>query len=186
MPSPNMSRPWTERRCLPAVLILLAILVLPLSGRAEPAVQAVGQVDLGRYVGLWYEIANFPMFFQRNCIADTTAEYSLRDDAAIAVVNRCRTADGFITAEGKATVVPDAGNGKLRVSFFWPFSSDYWIIGLDPDYRWALVGNPNRKYLWLLSRTPHLAAAETDKALEIARRQGFDLSKLRTTQQDLQ
>lgn len=180
---PNMSLPSSRRCHLPALLLILAGLLLPGFARADQAVQSVAQVDLGRYVGLWYEIANFPMFFQRKCVGDTTAEYTRRDDGAIAVRNRCRTEDGFIEAEGKATVVPATGDGQLRVSFFWPFSSDYWIIGLDADYRWALVGNPNRKYLWLLSRTPQLDETEIQKAREIAVRQGFDLANWRLTPQ---
>ena len=144
-------------------------------------VQSVGKVDLGRYAGRWYEIASFPMFFQRRCIGDTTAEYALRSDGDISVVNRCRTEDGFDEVTGKAWAVDGTGNGQLKVSFFWPFRSDYWIIGLDDDYRWAVVGNPNRKYLWVLSRTPRLAGEALDRALQAAASQGFDLTPLKYT-----
>jgi apolipoprotein D and lipocalin family protein len=95
------------------------------------------------------------------------------------------TVFGLELSNSGATVVPETGNGRLKVSFFWPFSSDYWIIGLDDEYRWALVGNPNRKYLWLLSRTPQLDAASVEKARDIAARQGFDLDRLRVTPQGL-
>ena len=168
-------------------LLAAIVCLLPLVAVAsDSAVATVPRVDLERYLGRWYEIGSFPMFFQRNCIADTTAEYSPREDGGIAVRNRCRTEDGFIEAEGKATTVEDSGNARLKVSFFWPFSSDYWIIGLDNDYRWAVVGNPNRKYLWILSRTPVLPAAEIEKAKAAAVAQGYDLSMLRMTRQEPQ
>ena len=159
--------------------------VLALGGalaHAEPLpVQSVPNVDLGRYIGKWYEIAAFPMFFQRQCTGDTTAEYALRPDGDIAVVNRCRTEGGFDEAVGKAWPVPGTGNAQLKVSFFWPFRSDYWVIGLDGDYRWAVVGNPNRKYLWVLSRTPQLPKDQLDLALQAAASQGFDLGQLKYT-----
>ena len=146
-------------------------------------VVSVPSVDLNRYVGKWYEIGSFPMFFQRNCTGDTTAEYAALPDGAISVTNRCRTDDGFIQADGKATVVEGGGNAKLKVSFFWPFRSDYWIIGLDADYRWAVVGNPNRKYLWILSRTRTLPAEQLEMAKQAAVAQGYDLGELRLTRQ---
>jgi len=149
------------------------------SASADPLpVQSVPNVDLNRYSGKWYEIAAFPMFFQRQCIGDTTAEYQARPDGDIAVVNRCRTETGFDEAVGKAWAVDGTGNGQLKVSFFWPFRSDYWIIGLDDEYHWAVVGNPNRKYLWVLSRSPKLPSDQLDRALETAASQGFDLTQL--------
>jgi len=104
-----------------------------------------------------------------------------RIDGAISVHNRCRTDSGFDDATGKATVVEGFGNSRLKVSFFWPFKADYWVLGLDADYRWAVVGNPNRKYLWVLSRTPQLPPALLEAALASATAQGFDLSQLRYT-----
>jgi len=163
----------------------LLICVLALSGAnasADPApVQSVPHVDLKRYSGKWFEIAAFPMFFQRQCIGDTTADYQARSDGDIAVVNRCRTETGFDEAVGKAWAVNGTGNGQLKVSFFWPFGSDYWIIGLDDAYQWAVVGNPNRKYLWVLSRSLQLPSDQLDRALEAAASQGFDLTKLKYT-----
>jgi apolipoprotein D and lipocalin family protein len=163
----------------------LLVWALSLSGAFAHAeslpVQSVGKVDLGRYVGKWYEIAAFPMFFQRQCIADTTAEYALRPDGDIAVVNRCRTETGFDEAVGKAWTAGGTENSQLKVSFFWPFRSDYWVVGLDDDYQWAVVGNPNRKYLWILSRTPQLPREQLDRALQAAAGQGFDLAQLKYT-----
>ena len=113
MPWPNMLQRSTRFRHFLVTLPLLVALGLPAMAGAVEDVQSVPQVDLGRYLGLWYEIAGFPMFFQRKCLGDTTAEYSGKDAATISVRNRCRTEDGFIEAEGRATVVPETGNGRL-------------------------------------------------------------------------
>jgi apolipoprotein D and lipocalin family protein len=137
-------------------------------------------VDLDRYAGKWYEIARLPNRFQRHCASDTTADYTLRADGRITVVNACRTAEGRIkSATGTARVV-SAGqpNTKLKVTFFWPFSGNYWIIDLDPDYRWAVVGEPGRKYLWVLSREPRLEETLYQQVLERAKQQGYDLAPL--------
>ena len=157
--------------------------MLPAHSAEQVPVASVASVELARYAGKWFEIASFPMFFQRNCVGDTTAQYALMPDARISVTNRCKTASGFDEATGHASVVEGSANSRLKVSFFWPFKSDYWVIGLDPDYRWAVVGNPNRKYLWLLSRTPQLPQPLLDAALASASAQGFDLSQLRYTPQ---
>jgi apolipoprotein D and lipocalin family protein len=163
-------------------LLAFALMAGAALARAEPPpVQSVPTVDLARYVGKWHEIAAFPMFFQRQCVGDTTAEYALRPDGDITVVNRCRTETGFDQATGKAWAVEGSGNARLKVSFFWPFRADYWVIGLDEDYRWAVVGNPTRKYLWILSRTPVLPKEQLDRALAAAEAQGYDLARLKYT-----
>lgn len=150
----------------------------------QPAVRAVEQVDLDRYAGRWYEIAHLPMFFQRNCVGDTTAEYTRNADGTVGVTNRCRDKNGDIdAATGTATVVEGSGNAKLEVSFFKPFKGDYWIIGLDPEYRWAVVGAPSRKTLWILARAPKLEPQALEQALAIAKSQGYDLSELKYTEQ---
>lgn len=163
--------------------LFLVTICISAFGQSTPPARSVESVDLERYVGLWYEIANFPMFFQRNCIADTTALYSVRDDGRISVRNRCRTKDGIDEANGTAEIVPASGNARLKVSFFWPFKGDYWVFALDPDYRWAVVGNPNRRYLWVLSRTPVLPKDQLELALKRATEQGFKLDELRFTPQ---
>ena len=163
------------------IALLLAFPICAIA--ADTPVIAVNEVNLARYLGRWYEVASFPMFFQKRCLGDTTAEYALRPDGDIAVTNRCRTEDGFIEANGRASVVASSGNARLKVSFFWPFSSDYWVIGLDADYRWAVVGNPNRKTLWILSRTPTLSEDDLLRAKATATAQGYDLASLRTTAQ---
>jgi apolipoprotein D and lipocalin family protein len=167
----------------PAVLLTAFLFFLPAAVLAQAPVVSVPSVDLLRYSGKWFEVASFPMFFQRNCVADTTAEYTAAADGALSVHNRCRTDAGYDDATGKATVVEGFGNSRLKVSFFWPFKADYWVLGLDPDYRWAVVGNPNRKYLWVLSRTPQLPPKLMEAAQASAAAQGFDLTQLRTTVQ---
>jgi len=160
-------------------LLLAAALTAALPATADQApVASVPAVDLARYAGKWYEIAAFPMYFQRHCVGDTTAEYTLRPNGEVTVDNRCRTATVGEHASGRAWTVEGTGNAQLKVSFFWPFRSDYWIIGLDEAYRWAVVGNPNRKYLWILSRTPQLPPAELERALAAARAQGYDTAGL--------
>lgn len=164
------------------MFLWVGFLALGLAQTATP-VTSVTAVDLTRYSGKWFEIASFPMFFQRQCVANTTAEYQANDRGGIRVVNRCATEKGVDEAVGVATVVPGFGNSRLKVSFFWPFSGNYWILGLDPEYRFAVVGSPNRKYLWILSRTPQLPAPLLDVALASAQAQGFDLKELRYTSQ---
>jgi apolipoprotein D and lipocalin family protein len=146
--------------------------------------RVVESVDLNRYTGRWYEIARYPNRFQRDCESDTSAEYTLRKDGKILVVNSCRKANGQIKiAKGTAKVADKKTNAKLKVTFFWPFSGDYWIIGLSPDYRYALVGEPARKYLWILSRTPEMDEATYKEVLEEIRAAGYDPAKLIKTRQ---
>jgi apolipoprotein D and lipocalin family protein len=143
-------------------------------------VKTVEHVDLQKYIGLWYEIARIPNSFQKQCVKGTTAEYTLLDDGEIKVVNSCITKDGETDkAEGIARVVDKESNAKLEVSFFsilgWrPIWGDYWIIGLDDNYRWAVVGTPSRKYGWILSRTKQLNKETMDKIFGILRVNGYN------------
>jgi apolipoprotein D and lipocalin family protein len=144
----------------------------------------VPSVDLGRYTGRWYEIARYPNRFQKQCSGDVIATYRQLPNGKIEVLNACRKADGKVeVAKGKARVGDTTTNAKLRVTFFWPFYGDYWIIGLDPGYRWAVVGEPSRKYLWILSRSPQLSAADHEEAISIIRAKGYDPSRLVQTSQ---
>jgi apolipoprotein D and lipocalin family protein len=140
----------------------------------------VPSVDLARYAGKWHEIARLPNWFQRGCASGTTATYTLRPDGKIDVLNECRAADGKLkTAKGSAKVASANGpNTKLKVTFFWPFSGDYWIIDLDPEYRWVVVGEPGRKYLWILGREPKMDDDLYRRLLERAMAQGYDVSKI--------
>jgi apolipoprotein D and lipocalin family protein len=137
-------------------------------------------VDLNRYVGLWYEIAKIPNRFQKNCIRGTTAEYRLRSDGQLTVVNRCLKSDGSQDeASGVARIVDKASNAQLEVSFVsflgWrPFWGDYWVIGLDPDYRWAVVGTPDRKYGWILARSAVLPQTTLDRIFALLAENGYD------------
>ncbi len=166
-----------------------ALLVLPLLAACAhapsgPPLRTVDRVDLGRYVGKWYEIATIPMSFQKGCVG-VTATYTLRTDGDVDVVNTCRkeTLDGpERQATAKAWSV-DPSNAKLVVRFFWPFTGDYWIIDLDPDYRWAVVGHPSREYLWVLSRTPQMPEATYEGILQRLRAQSYDVSRLVRTPQ---
>ena len=155
-----------------------------LAGESRP-MQVAPSVELPRYMGKWYEVARLPNRFQKQCASNTTATYTLRPDGKIAVINECRKANGQVTsAKGAARPAdPKGPNSKLKVTFFWPFSGDYWILDLDPDYRWALIGEPGRKYLWVLSRTPRLDDAVLQRILDRARREGYDLDGLIKTPQ---
>ncbi len=154
---------------------------------AEAPLDVVPSVDLNRYAGKWYEIARLPNRFQRDCAGNTTATYTLRRDGKITVLNECRKADGRQkSAKGTARVADAKGpNTKLKVTFFWPFSGKYWIIDLDPEYRWAVVSEPTRDYLWILSREPQLDAALYEQIVERAKQRGFDTGKLLKTPQSL-
>lgn len=150
-----------------------------------PPLQTVAHVELSRYLGTWYEIANFPQSFQRGCTA-TTATYTLRADGEIDVLNRCRkgSIDGQEkSALGRARVVDRATNAKLEVSFFRPFWGDYWIIDLSDDYSYAVVGHPGRDYLWILARNPTMAEATYQRIVTRVQAQGYQTSRLVRTLQ---
>ena len=150
---------------------------------AEP-LATVGDVDLARYAGQWHEVAKYPNRFQAQCVSDTTATYALRDDGKVSVVNRCRTRDGYDEVSGVARRV-DGRTDRLQVSFLpaalrWlPIGwGDYWVIELAPDYRYAVVGEPSRQYLWVLSRTPELSP-EDRRAIEARLpAHGYDAARL--------
>ncbi len=142
----------------------------------------VNSVDLNKYIGTWYEIAKIPNSFQNKCARNTTATYILRNDGNIDVINKCIEADGSLDeAKGIAKVTDKKSNSKLEVSFvrifgislFW---GDYWIIGLDKDYRYAVVGTPSRKYGWILSRTPQLAKNDLEEIYHILKQQGYNIN----------
>jgi len=147
--------------------------------------QTVPHVDLTKYAGKWYEIASYPQRFQKGCHS-TTAEYSLSDKGYVIVENQCNrdSINGKRTyIKGKAFVVKNSGNAKLKVQFFWPFKGDYWIIDLADDYSYSVVSNPNKKYLWILSRTPKVSEIVYQQIISRLKEKGFDLTKLQTTQQ---
>jgi apolipoprotein D and lipocalin family protein len=171
-----------------AAIGTIGVALMSTSPSSSP-VRSIAAVDLTRYAGTWYEIARYPNSFQRQCAGDVTAEYTLEPGGRIRVVNRCRKADGTMdSAEGVAKRTPGAPDSQLKVrfapaifSFIPAVWGDYWIIGLASDYSYAVVGDPSRKYLWILSRTPRLENAAYATALETVKANGFDPNRLERT-----
>ncbi|NWL80827.1 lipocalin [Pseudomonas taiwanensis] len=168
--------------------LLAALLLAGCASHGEAPVppRTVSAVDLTRYQGTWYELARLPMFFQRDC-AQSEARYSLQGDGELDVLNRCRTLDGnWKEAHGNAVPQVEGRTDKLWVRFDNWFSrllpgvakGEYWVLYLDDDYRTAVVGNPDRKYLWLLSRTPVVSEKTREQLLEVAEEQGYDTDRL--------
>lgn len=179
-------------RCLGSVRAGFALAVLCLMLVACAGVDlrgdlpTVASVDLSRYAGTWYEIARLPMWFQRHCV-DSKAIYSSRPDGAVGVHNECVTDTGKVEqAEGVATVVDAKTNARLTVVFDNWFArlfgssrqGNYWILDLDQEYRTAMVGTPDHRYLWILSRTPQLDEATYRRLVERARQLGYPVSDL--------
>jgi apolipoprotein D and lipocalin family protein len=174
-------------RLVLALLVLatsLHMIIVPTSVSGTDAaddhlVAAVQKLNLERYVGVWYEIAKIPNRFQNKCVRGTTAEYTLREDGRITVVNQCFKKDGSLDdAKGVAKVVDATSNAKLKVSFVsflgWrPFWGDYWVIGLDEGYEWAVIGTPDRKYGWIPARTSALDENTLEEIFLIIERNGY-------------
>jgi apolipoprotein D and lipocalin family protein len=153
----------------------------PVGNAAVP--QPARSVELNRYLGHWYELARYEQAFQKDC-EGVTADYALRPDGKLSVLNRCRKPDGSIKdAKGRARIVDSATNAKLKVSFFGPFYGDYWVLDHAEDYSWAIVGEPSGRYLWLLSRSADPGAAKLDMLVQRAKVLGYDTSMLRITRQ---
>ncbi len=176
---------------LSSFLVLFAVTSFSQNKSTQP-LDVVPSVDLNRYAGTWYKMARLPFRFQSQCAGDVTATYTVLDDGTIKVVNRCRKQNGEIDeAEGRAKRASDDGpNTKLKVRFapaflsFLPFVwGDYWIIDLAPDYSYAVVGEPDRKYLWVLSRTPAMEETTLQGILDRANQKGYDLTGLVRTKQ---
>lgn len=164
---------------------ILFFALFSVAARSQP-LQTVPFVDLNRYAGKWFEIGSFPQRFQKDCYK-TFAVYTLSSKGYMIVENQC-SKDSFYDkhayVKGKAFVVKNSGNAKLKVQFFWPFRGKYWIIDLADDYSYAVVGHPNRKYLWILSRTPKLDEATYQQILLRIKEKGFDITKIKRTQQN--
>ncbi len=162
------------------------------NGDEKIELKVVPNVDLEKYSGTWFEIARLPNKFQNKCAGNVTATYKLLEDGKISVINRCKKNDGsIIEAEGIAKLANKNGpNSKLKVRFapailsFLPFVwGDYWIIELSADYTYAVVGEPKRNYLWVLSRTPQIDEELYNNLLEKIKLHGYDVNKLVKTRQ---
>lgn len=164
-------------------LYILLILVFTGCNMGKTKLQTVERVDIAKYSGHWYEIGLYPNRFEKDCRC-TTAEYKPLSDGTLTVVNKCVKNGKFNLIKGKAFVVPNSGNAKLKVQFFWPFKGDYWIIDLDEDYQWAVVSEPSKKYLWILSRKPILKDEIWDKIVKRLQEKGFDIQKIIKTEHD--
>lgn len=142
--------------------------------------KTVNELDLNRYLGTWYEIARFPHSFEKDLVG-VTATYSMRDDGKIKVVNQGyeKTLDGKLSvAIGKAKIPNKAEPAKLKVSFFWIFYGDYFLLELDKDYQYVMIGSSSPKYFWILSRTPQMAPETYEMLLDKARKRGYNLENL--------
>jgi apolipoprotein D and lipocalin family protein len=146
------------------------------------SLEVVPHVELEKYLGKSYEIAHLPAKFQEGC-DETTATYTLLKDGSISVLNQSTKNGKVKQAKGKAKVVDKNSNAKLKVTFFWPFYGDYWIIKLGNNYDYSVVGTPNRKYLWILSRTPQMDDKLYSQLVEYVKSKGFEVNKLIKTLQ---
>ncbi len=167
----------------PRILVWIAVaLFVSRSVNLHAEVKAVESVDLQRYLGRWHEIAAIPQFFQRKCVRDTTAEYSMLESGELRVENSCTREDsGREKGVGQARQSTLASTSKLEVSFFKLFGAyrfwaggDYWIIALDPNYEWAVVGHPSRKYGWVLARNQSLSVTTLAEIVGRVKAQGYD------------
>ena len=141
------------------------------------SLEVVPHVELEKYLGKWYEIAHLPAKFEEGC-NETTATYTLSKDGSISVLNQSTKNGKIKQAKGKAKIVDKNSNAKLKVTFVWPFYGDYWIIKLGNNYDYSVVGTPNRKYLWILSRTPQMDDNLYSQIIEYVKSKGFDANKL--------
>lgn len=186
----NIKRPWiygaAALLAVGGIGLIAGCATQGKSGNANVP-QPAKTVDLDRYLGRWYEFARYENRFERDCEA-VTADYATRDDGLISVVNACRKGGltgPYKSAEGRAKIVPESGNAKLKVSFFGPFYvGDYWVLDHADDYTWSIVGEPSGRYLWILTRDAKPAAAARTSLVERVRALGYDVTMLRETQHE--
>lgn len=175
------------------ILVIAIAASATVFGQKPAELKSVKSVDLDRYSGRWYEIARYPNRFQKQCVGNVTATYTKKPDGKIEVLNECLEKDGTVeSAKGEAKIGDKASNAKLKVRFapgalsFLPFVwANYWIIDLGPDYEYAVIGEPKREYLWVLSRKPEMGDAEYQKILRTVEEKGFVPTKLQRTPQNL-
>lgn len=168
-----------------AVIIIFILLPIACTKNYQP-LAVVSSVDINRYAGTWYEIARLPNRFEKGLIC-VTATYTIRGDGRIDVLNQgIPETDRSKVEKAKGIAkIPDAADpAKLKVSFFWPFSGDYWILDLDDAYQYVLIGEPSRQYLWILARQKQIEENVYRRLSEKAKTLGFDTSKLERVPQD--
>ena len=167
--------------------IILSLIILTSCSSSMKKLTTVPDVDIQRYTGKWYEIARLPNLFEKGLIC-ITAEYSLRDDGKITVMNAGHKESEpaeVKSIRGKAWVPDKNEPGRLKVQFFWPFAAGYYIFHLDREhYQYALVGNPSRKFLWILAREPQMEEELYNELVEVARLKDFEVDKLIKVKQD--
>ena len=166
------------------ISLLLSVLLFSKISIAQD-LETVSAVDLQKYAGKWFEIASFPQRFQKGCNC-TTAEYTLTSKNYLIVENRCKkdSLNGkSLYIKGKVFSEKNTGNAKLKVQFLWPFKGKYWIIDLAADYSYAVVGHPNRNYLWILSRTASMDNVVYQEIVSRIEANGYDVSKILKTKQ---
>lgn len=180
-------------RLVPAALLAAVLLLSACAATAATGVAgaeqkrptAVKSVDLEQYMGRWYEVARYPNSYQKGTVG-VVAHYQLRDNGRITLKNTARK--GTLTGKekkgsGDGKVDRKSNGAKWDVTFIWPFTADYWIIELDPEYQWAVVGQPSRKNLWILSRSPKLETEVYDDIVDRLEKHGYDKDKLEKTPQ---
>jgi apolipoprotein D and lipocalin family protein len=168
------------------VINIIIMIMISSSVYSQKLPSVVSDVDLNRYKGLWYEIARLPNFFERK-LKCTSATYTLRPDGKITVLNKgnyISDPQKTNSAEGVAWIPDKQSPAKLKVQFFWPFSGDYWIIYLDEDYRYVLVGDPSFKYLWILCREKNMDEATYRMLLRKAIDNGYDVKSIIKVEQN--
>jgi apolipoprotein D and lipocalin family protein len=152
-------------------------MVIYVVGKDPNTLEVVPHVELEKYLGKWYEIARLPAKFQEGC-NETTATYTLLGKGKISVLNECKKKGKIKLAKGKAKVVDKTTNAKLKVTFFWPFYGDHWILKLGDNYEYSVVGTPDRKYLWILSRKPEMDNALLSELTQFAKSKRFNVERL--------
>lgn len=178
-----------QRKCRVFVAGLFGLVISCCSSDAPAPMSTVSEFEVRRYLGQWHQVAAIPAWFQSDCVAHTTANYAIGEDDLIAVVNSCETANGSRKqSKARARFLEDRSDGKLEVTFVevlglwvWPAAGDYWIIGLDPEYHWAVVGQPSREFAWILARSPSLDEQTLQYIQKILEREAYDTCKLLLT-----
>lgn len=173
-------------------IVFLGVLAAGCASEPPAPMSTVTGFDLQRYLGEWHQVAAIPAWFQSDCVTNTRANYSLGDDGLMEVLNSCQTANGSINqAEARARFLASDSDGKLEVTFVevlgawvWPAAGDYWILGLDADYAWSIVGEPSREFAWVLARSRTLDTETLRNIRQILEREGYDSCALQLTTTD--